>query len=276
MPEGDTLHSIARRVGPVLTGRTVTHMRTSDLGPIKDAVGWTVNEVRAVGKHLLISFSGDWTLRTHLGMHGRVWLARHDRPAPSTAVFAITVGMSASRTVVCTRAYRTEFVRTAWLSTHARLSRLGPDLLGDTFDLEQVLARATDPGHSHREIADVLLDQRIAAGIGNVYKSELLFLRGIHPMRTAGTVTMDQFTSLYNEARRLLQFNLKTRRRTTVPTQRRPSPASPRLWVYGRAGDPCLNCGTPIERFMQGEMLRSTYHCPRCQSDTTLVGAPDV
>src|SRR5690606_16482115 len=112
---------------------------------------------------------------------------------------------------------------------------------------------------------DVLLDQRVAAGIGNVWKSETLFERRIHPRTRVGMLSAEQLRDLYETASRLMRANLKTRRRTTVPLNRRPRPASERLWVYGRAGKPCHECGTHIERFLQGDMARSTYFCPRCQ-----------
>lgn len=268
MPEGDTLHSIARRVGPALEGRTVVSLSTSDLGTVRDAKGWTVDHVRALGKHLLIAFDAPWVLRTHLGMNGRVWQPR-GRKRPSRSVFALEVeGEGTSiECVVCTGAYRTEFVRRGALGSHAILSRLGPDLLAEPPDLEGAVARATDPSHAHREIADVLLDQRIASGIGNVYKSEVLFIQRVHPRQTVGTLSDEALEGLYDTAAHLLRRNLRTRRRTTVPTRRRPYPTSPRLWVYGRAGKPCLECETSVELMRQGDLARSTYFCPRCQGE---------
>ena len=128
-----------------------------------------------------------------------------------------------------------------------------------------MVERATHPAHAGREIADLLLDQRIASGIGNVYKSEVLFLERLHPRTRVGAIDADRLRHLCEEAARLLRFNLRTRRRTTVPTRRRPYPTSPRLWVYERAGDPCLECGTKILRFTQGDMARGTWWCPTCQ-----------
>jgi endonuclease-8 len=109
------------------------------------------------------------------------------------------------------------------------------------------------------------MDQRIAAGIGNVYKSEVLFECRVHPRTNMQHITADRVRELYERAAALMRLNLLTRRRTAVPLRRRPTPSSQRLWVYGRAGRPCLDCGTTIERFMQGDMNRSTYFCPACQ-----------
>lgn len=257
---------MARRIGPTLEGQKVRRLTTSDLGPVDDATGWTVERVRAVGKHLLISFDAPWVLRTHLGMNGRVWRTRGPE-RPRRTVFAIEVGSedNAVERVVCTGAYRTEFVRQGALRSHAILARLGPDLLADPVDVAEVLARATDSSHAHREIADVLLDQRIASGIGNVYKSEVLFIHRIHPRCEVGALDGEQLAALYETAAHLLRRNLRTQRRTTVPTRRRPYPNSPQLWVYGRAGKPCLECGTAVEHLRQGDLARSTYCCPHCQ-----------
>lgn len=277
MPEGDTLHRIAARVGPALTGGTVRSLAVSHLGEVPEARGWMIQDVAAQGKHLLVTFDSDWTLRTHLGMKGKVFLARPGAHTPRHPTFRIdfeaaggggphAVPESAARgTVVCARAYRAELLRTRQKSTHPSLARLGPDLTVADPNVELAQARARHPAHADRELADVLLDQRVAAGIGNVYKSELLFLHGIHPRARVGAVDDATLRSVYAEAARLLRLNVGTRFRTTVPTARRPYPHSPRLWVYGRQGDPCLNCGTAIRRFTQGIMGRGTWWCPVCQ-----------
>ncbi|MCG8468852.1 MAG: hypothetical protein MJB57_11725 [Gemmatimonadetes bacterium] len=179
-----------------------------------------------------------------------------------------------SEIVVCTRAYRAELIRDAALPAHARLARLGPDLLDPDLDLDAALDRACHPSLAHREVANVLLDQRVASGLGNVYKSEGLSLERIHPRTVVGALERTAMRALFTEAARLMTFNLRTRRRTTVPTRRRPTPTSPRLWVYGRAGDPCLDCGTGIESFRQGDRARITYLCPACQPAASEV-APD-
>jgi endonuclease VIII len=112
----------------------------------------------------------------------------------------------------------------------------------------------------------VLLDQRIAAGIGNVWKSELMFEARLHPRTAMRKLDADVVRDIFINAARLLRLNLDTRRRTSVPLQRRPSQASQRLWVYRRDGKACLECGGRIERFLQGDMARSTYWCTTCQA----------
>lgn len=263
MPEGDTIHRIARALGRELPGREIALLELHDLGPVRELAGKRVSSVAAHGKHLLVNIGTDWTLRVHLGMHGN-WRKLHVREVrPERPTVLIVVGDVA---YVCTRAYRAELIRTARLRTHPRLARLGPDLLADPPDIDAIVARAAMDAHKDREVADILLDQRVASGIGNVYKSEVLFMRKLHPRTRMGALDREALHAMFTEAARLMRLNLATRRRTSVPLRRRPHPGSGRLHVYGRNGKPCLDCGTPIERLLQGDMARSTYFCPFCQS----------
>jgi endonuclease VIII len=262
MPEGDTVHRVARVLGAELTGQTLTALALRDRGEVPELAGTAIESVEAVGKHLLVNFSAGWTLRVHLGMYGS-WLrshARESRPRDWTVI--ITTGDVA---YVCRRSYRAELLRTPALRTHPRLARLGPDLLADPPQIDDMVKRARLPAHAEREIGDVLLDQRVASGIGNVYKSEVLFEVRVHPRTKLRELSDEQLTRIFETAARLMRLNLLTRRRTSVPLRRREQPSSQRLWVYMRAGKPCLECGAPIERFLQGDMARSTYCCPHCQ-----------
>ncbi len=263
MPEGDTIHRIARSMGRALEGRPVLRVTLRDQGSVDELAGRTVSSVSARGKHLLVGFDGGWTLRTHLGMHGRWRRLAPERPPPRTPLVLLE---APAGLFVCDRAYRAELVRTRDLDRHPRLARLGPDLLREPPDLERAVARALLPGHAGREIGDLLLDQRVAAGIGNVYKSEVLFLEGIAPRRRVGKLGPDVLRRLFARSAELMRANLETRRRETVPLRRRPHPGSLRLWVYGREGKPCLECGTAVQRIIQGEMARPTWFCSRCQS----------
>jgi endonuclease-8 len=266
MPEGDTVHRVARVLGAELPGRTLTKIALHDRGEVSELAGCTVESVEAVGKHLLVHFSGQWTLRVHLGMHG-TWLRRHARePRPAAWTVIITTGDIA---YVCRRSYRAELLRTAALRAHPRLARLGPDLLADPPRTADMVERARLLAHAEREIGDLLLDQHVASGIGNVYKSEVLFEVRVHPRTKVRELSDAQLSGIFQTAARLMPLNLLTRPRTTVPLCRRGEASSRRLWVYGREGEPCLDCGTPIERFLQGEMARSTYFCPHCQASGT-------
>jgi endonuclease VIII len=264
VPEGDTVHRIATVLRRELQGRTLERLYLRDRGDIDELRGRDVARVEAVGKHLLVHIDGGWTVRVHLGMHGR-WVRRHVRERVPVATTVLLV--AGETAFICERAYTAELVRTDALRSHPRIGRLGPDLLADPPDLAEAVRRARSSAHSNREVGDVLLDQRIAAGIGNVYKSEVLFECRIHPRTRMHRLGEGQVQALFTTAARLMRLNLLTRRRTAVPLRRRPLPSSHRLWVYGRAGRPCLDCGTRVERFMQGDLNRSTYFCPACQGE---------
>ena len=262
MPEGDTVHRIARVLGQELTGKQIDKLILHDQGEIADLAGKSVEKVEARGKHMLVSFDAPWVLRVHLGMNGG-WRRLHRREKGGRdATVRIEAGDAA---YVCERAYRAELIRRAALSTNPRLARLGPDLLADPPDIDEAVRRATQPGNANREIGDLIMDQRIAAGVGNIYKSETLFECRVNPCTRLHQLSAEQVRGIYEKAAALMRLNLLTRRRTSVPLRRRDQPSSHRFWVYMRAGKPCLDCGTRIERFLQGDMARSTYFCPKCQ-----------
>ncbi|MBR9988767.1 MAG: formamidopyrimidine DNA glycosylase [Gemmatimonadetes bacterium] len=261
MPEGDTVHRNARVLNRELQGRPLTRFFVRDRGDVPELAGRTVSSVEAQGKHLLMHMDG-WVLRIHLGMKGR-WIRRHVRERlPRRITAMLVVGDTA---YICESAFTAELLREEALRTHPRLARLGPDLLADPPDIAGAVRRARAPANAGREIGDVLMDQRVAAGIGNVYKSEVLFECRVHPRTRMHDLEEEQVTALFERASHLMRLNLLTRRRTAVPLRRRPTPSSQRLWAYMRNGKPCLDCGTKIERFMQGDMNRSTYFCPGCQ-----------
>jgi endonuclease-8 len=263
MPEGDTIHRIARVLGRELTGSSITKLVLHDQGEIRELADKRVEKIEAVGKHMLVSFDVPWVLRVHLGMNGH-WRRLHVREkAPPHPTVRIEVGETA---YVCERAYRAELIRAAALRTHPRLARLGPDLLAEPPDIATAVQRAMQAGNAGREIGDLIMDQRIASGVGNVYKSEVLFECRVHPRTRMHELSTDQVRAIFETAAKLMRLNLLTRRRTSVPLRRRAEPSSHRYWVYMRAGKPCLDCGTTIERFLQGDMGRSTYFCPSCQA----------
>jgi endonuclease-8 len=159
---------------------------------------------------------------------------------------------------VCFSAPEVELLPAGQVHGHAALQRLGPDLLAPDFDEAEVLARLR--AAIDLEIADALLDQSIAAGIGNVYKSEILFLERVSPFARVASLDDDTLCRLLRTARRQLRRNVGTSERRTTPGTQRSA-----LWVYDRAGRPCARCGTPIRRALQGPHARSTYWCPTCQ-----------
>jgi endonuclease-8 len=254
VPEGDTIHRAAARLRPALAGRPLVRFAAGRWGGPVPVPGETVDAVRAVGKHLLVDFSGGLTLRTHLRMSGRWDLYRTGerwRRAPSSARAIVEVpGWLA----VCFSAPDVAVTRRACVA----VDHLGPDLCNPAPDLHDVVARAVALAAPGESVAELLLDQRVAAGIGNVYKSETLYLEGLDPRVAVADLTAERVRALYARAHRLLRANLRPGPRRTVPGG---------LAVYGRAGRPSRTCRTTVVRIVQGASApRSTFWCPVCQS----------
>lgn len=266
MPEGDSYANAAASMRPVLVGETVTGLDGTSPAIRRHAtriLGHAVADVRTHGKHLLIDLEAGWSIHVHLGMNGVVRVAvggvarthgEHvTRAGPDRLVLATQRG------IVRVRAAPTiEVDRTGLLDAHV-VGALGPDLLAEEVDTPG-LARRIGRAGADRVIADVLLDQRVLAGIGNVYKCEVLFLAGVHPATPTGALAADVHRVLAERARALLRANRGRGRRVTTGDPRRP------LWVYGRAGLPCRRCGTIVaEAWMGTPTPRITYWCPTCQ-----------
>ena len=258
MPEGDTLHRTAARLGPALVGREVTRWRAfrPDLR-FPDRTGRRVLAVEARGKNLLVRFDDRRVLWTHLGMGGVWQLVRPGErwrrpPHLARAVIANEVACA-----VCFAAPDIELLTEPEVERHRVLSRLGPDLLAAEPDLDEALRRLrADPA---RPLGEAVLDQRAVAGIGNVYKSEMLFLARLDPFAPVGGLDPARLGTLLRATRRMLQRNLGPHRRRTREGR------GPRHWVYERAGLGCLRCHERIGMQRQGATGRSTYFCRRCQ-----------
>jgi endonuclease-8 len=138
------------------------------------------------------------------------------------------------------------------------LSRLGPDVLANELDAATILGRFREQPAS--EIGSAVMDQELLSGIGNIYKSEALFLAEVSPFTRIGELDDARLLRVIDVARRLMQRNLGSERRTT-PRGRIAS----RHWVYERSGEPCLRCGARIAMLRQNPLGRSTYYCPSCQ-----------
>ena len=261
MPEGDTIHKLAAYLQPRLKGRRLDAGRTR-AAAASDLAGRTVADVQARGKHLLVLFDDGRVLRSHLGMWGSWHHYRRDevwkRPAREAAV-VLTV---ADDVYVCFKPREVELLREKGVRARLLTTRLGPDLIADGIDFGAVVARTREFLDAQTPVVDVLLDQRPAAGIGNVYKSEVLFLERIHPLRCLDTLTDAQLLHLYARARSLLRANLGGGPRVT----RWSDDAAGRLWVYGRRERPCLICRAQIRYALLGADQRPTYWCPCCQA----------
>jgi endonuclease-8 len=273
VPEGDTIYRAARTLHRALAGRQV--IRFESVFPALTRVqidtpltSQTIDAVSAAGKHLLMRFSGGMTLRTHMRMNGSWHIYRPgeawQRPNRDMRILVAT----ADYVAVGFNIPVAEFITAANMSRHEELRRLGPDLLAAGFDegeaFNRIRARATEP------IAAVLLNQRVLAGIGNVYKSEVLFICRVHPLTPVAQLDDERIRELIATARRLLLANVGTglAPMTTYTgfrkTTGRDNPRD-RLWVYGRARLPCRRCGTAITIDKQGLDARLTYWCPACQ-----------
>jgi endonuclease-8 len=262
MPEGDTLFRTATVLREVLLGRTVSVARGRPGGvQLGRVVGSTVDRVDSVGKHLLIGFDDGLSLHTHLGMNGswhRYRPGERWRRSPARAVCVIETPTSVA---VCFDAPVAELLETRALALHPALARLGPDLIEPEPDTEAALARLRDPTRAAVTVAEALLDQRAMAGLGNVYRSEVLFVERVDPFLPLGEVAGPMLERLVTTGARLLRANRDGPRRTTTGRDR----DAERLWVYRRTGRPCRACGTPIRSAVLGDLPRRLWWCPACQ-----------
>jgi endonuclease-8 len=245
VPEGDALHRIAARL-QVLVGHRVEAFSPNPRGEATQVAraidGRVFHSVEAIGKHLLLRFDGGVIVRSHLRMTGR-WRVRERDARPW-----------AGRPWLVLRTERWE--ATQWngpvLSLDdGRTRRLGPDLLADATSVDAVVRRIrrVDPA---RLVAEVLLDQRVVAGIGNMWLAELLWRARVSPWREIGSVGEDELTSAVSWGREAMR-----RSAAGAPLARRA--------VYRRAGRPCPRCGGAIRSRGLGDANRTAYWCPGCQ-----------
>jgi endonuclease VIII len=276
MPEGDTIFRAARTLHRALAGKRV--VRFESMLPALDRIhddapitGRTIERVHASGKHVLMHFSGALVLHTHMRMNGSWHIYRPGerwlRPRRDMRVLIATADFEA----VGFNIPVAEFIPASDLSRHDELRGLGPDLLSDTFAPEEAVRRLRE--RADEQVAEALLNQRVIAGLGNVYKSEVLFMCRVDPFAPVRMLDEGTVASIIETARRVLRANVSEKmspmttyaglRRTT----RRDDPKE-RLWVYGRARLPCRKCGTPVRVRAQGPNARLTYWCPTCQGSS--------
>lgn len=263
MPEGDTIHRAARTLHAALAGRAITRFETvlPQLARIdEDAplAGRTIERIEAAGKNLLMHFSGDLHLRTHMRMHGswhlykpgERWRRRRD---DMRIVLETDAWVAVAFNVPIAEFYD---------ERQEDLRKLGPDFIAPDFDAEEALRRIRARGDT--EIADVLLNQRVVSGIGNEYKSELLFITKINPFAKVRDLTDEQLQAIIKTARKLMVANVEKRSMSRVTTFS--LDVRENKYVFGRGNKPCRRCGTPIAYAKQGRDVRGTYWCPKCQS----------
>lgn len=258
MPEGDTLHKIAAVLTRALVGKPLLRV-ASPLPIIANAglAGHKVESVEARGKNLLIRFDDGRTLYTHLRMHGS-WHIK-PRGQPIRGPRARVVLETAELAVVCFSAPVVELLSPKAEQAHRVLAALGPDILAADFDPDAAAERLLVAGEL--PIGEAVMDQRVVAGIGNVYKSELLFIHRLDPFARTASFSQEARRALMRDAQKWLRRNVDDRGFRTT----RVALTGPRKWVYLRGGEPCLVCGTTIAMARQGFGARSTYYCPKCQ-----------
>ena len=260
MPEGDSIHRVATVLRPLLVGTALVRVQIA--GVIRDELaGAKVTAVTPLGKHMMIELDRGWQLRVHLGMYGTWRRYRAPRTAPAGASLVLSL---AADDITCLRARAIELTARRDPRRSRAIAQLGPDVLADDFDPAAAAARARPTGVA--PIGVVLLDQRVAAGIGNVYKSEILWLERQSPFTPATALSDERLIALYTRARVLMRANLGPGRRITRAGPRGGRSPDERYYVYNRARRPCPSCRTPIATIVQGLQLRRTYFCPTCQA----------
>ena len=250
MPEGDAIRRHALALAPLLEGKTLVAAYQRGLA-VGRLAGARVLSVEARGKHLLIATDRDVVVHVHLGMNGG-WLKARGPLAEPWRLQRADLALVTDEHVLLCRARTVELVHAPFVKSHPALAGLGPDLLGETVDLDEIVARARR-GDPARTVADLLLDQDVAAGVGNIWKNETLYREKIHPHTPVAKLDDDGLRRLYARARELLQGGVAGRGR---------------LYVYRRGGRGCYACGTPIASEVTMPLARATWYCPKCQSLT--------
>ena len=259
MAEGDTVFATAERLHAGLSGHVLTRtdLRVPRAATV-DLSSQRVLEVAARGKHLLLRTDHDRTVHSHLGMDGG-WRLYTPGERWRVRAFEVRAVLETDDAVAVGHRLRTlEVIPTS--EEKRVLGHLGPDVLGPDWDPAEAVRRLTaDPD---RPVGDALIDQTVMAGPGNVYRSEACFLAAVDP-RTPVTAVPDP-PGLVGIVKDLMERNRSGGRRQTTGD---PRPGR-ELWVYGRAGRPCRNCGTPIVSFEQGrrQARRIAFACPGCQA----------
>jgi endonuclease VIII len=278
VPEGDTIFRAARTLHRALAGQVVTHFesvlpqleRTDYDTPIR---GRKVESVSASGKWLLMRFSGDLILLTHMLMSGSWHIYRPgekwQRPRHDMRVVVATETILAVGFKIPVAEFHTD----ESLSRREGFNRLGPSVLANDFDERQAAERLR--ARPELELGVALLSQSVLAGLGNVFKSEVCFVCGVHPFRLVSTLREQEICNLVSTSRKLMLANVTSTSGDQIVTYtgfRRTtgrSDESARLWVYCRTGEPCRRCGTAIESRKQGVDARTTFWCPQCQPTAT-------
>ncbi len=265
MPEGDTIYRTAAALRMALVGRPISCFDAARLTGPKPGIGRVIERVDSHGKHLEILFDDGIILHTHMKMTGSWHLYHHGERWRKNAHQARVIIETDVWVAVCFNAPIVETYHELDRHRHPGMGKLGPDLCDENADLPTAIRLLAAYEPSTTPLAEVLLDQRIACGVGNVYKSEVLFVCGLNPFTPVGVLPPSERVNIIEACARLLRANLHNPERITV------ADVPGGLAVYGRVGKPCFRCGTTIVAKRHGEHNRTSYWCPTCQSR----GAPE-
>ena len=262
MPEGDTVHTLAALLRPDLLDRVILEARARRLD-CRSLVGQRITAIDTHGKHLYLAFDHGVCLRNHLGLYGS-WHRYRPREAWRKPERQASLVLRLEDWVyVCFNAREVELFPVDGFQAADQVGRLGADLARVTPEPGSIAPRAGALLPPDTPVVDLLLDQRVAAGIGNVFKSEVLFLTRRSPHLRLGDLAPKDLDDLYGRAAALIQRNLRGGPRIT----REARDGRGLLWVYGRTGLACLVCGHPISRARLGRNPRTTYWCGSCQGE---------
>jgi len=262
MPEGDTLHRTAYTLARVLNGQRLVRVRSS-VPAIAHAelAGHVVEQVSAQGKNLLVRFDDGRVLHTHLKMRGSWHVYRPGERFQRPEHQARVVLEVSDALAVCFAAPTVRLLAPNAAINDPYLNGLGPDLIPDQFDLEQAVAGLLALGEM--SLGEAVMTQTALSGVGNIYKSETLFVCRLDPFRAVSAYDREDLVRVVQTARELLRKNALpgSPQRTTTT-----SGITGQYYVYKRSGQGCRVCGTPVKMQRQGVLHRSTYYCPSCQS----------
>jgi endonuclease VIII len=263
LPEGDSLYRFAELLRPALMDKAVVAARAHGPGQIPRVdriIGATCTAVRSQGKNIIISFDNGLALRGHLRMYGtwhvyrpgEAW-RRPEREARLVIDVGDAIAVNFSAPVI-------ELIEERALSSYDPIARLGPDLLDEEFDAALALANFREPARAALTIGDAIMDQRAMAGVGNIWKNETLFRCGLNPWRRVDELSDEALIEMIDIARNLLRASVGKSNRFNLARR-------PEMYVYARAGRPCYRCRTRLLSAPQGNDIRHTTWCPRCQPE---------
>ena len=259
MREADTIYRSAAALRTALLGKELFRFEAPQLIGTRPSVGRVVEEVRSHGKNVEIIWDDGVVLHTHLRMFGSWELYRAGERWKKSKDRASVVIVVSDWIVVCFNAAIVETYRDFDPRRHPILGRRGPDLCRADADLEECVDRVMNYQERDTPIADVLLDQRVMCGVGNVYRCELLWACEIHPWAHVGSLKRGECREMVMLASEMILANLDYTPRGTA------AEFSGSLAVYGRQGKHCQRCGDLIKVTHHGEAHRVLYWCPNCQ-----------